>query len=865
MNYKFSGYLGLILLTFHSIVALGQFPLQNFNSLPFPNMNRPGASGFSTTPQNSKIGRREVLSTPNQKKISDSIVLNRNLNSGQVIADTALINLRKKIYGYSIFNNKAGVFDSNLKIATPKNYVLGPDDEIIIDINGYSEEHYNLTVNPDGFVKINRIGNVFVAGLTIDEAKSKLVSKLSTIYYGLRKIGSGPSETNLYASISLGSIRTIGVVVQGEVMFPGTYSVPSLARVINVLHLAGGPNENGTFREIQLIRNNRVVSTIDLYEFLSAGFHKGDMMLHDQDVIRVGVYKSRIEIQGKVKHEGYFEVLPKENLKYALETYAGGFSEDAFREFVKVTRYTSRERKLIDLQSEFLDSFIPNTGDLVQIESINQTRYENKVEILGEVFRPGKFALEANQSLLKLIERAGGLKENAFTKRILIERLNADLTPVNLSINLQDLYSKVSPDVSMQREDKVTIFSIFELRENYTITVHGEINGVALKNNTPQNNMPKMLSGKLASNTIEDTNSENINQYELPIENESEISEDLKSNSPSNSLINRQVKVVLPFVGKMTVEDVILLSGGLRESAATGFVEIVRRKKNIGLDSPELINSQIAEIIKFPISKQLQVDKSASTFELVPFDEVFIRSSPNYELQQFITLQGQVVFPGIYGLEKKDERLSELINRAGGLNKQAYPAGAKLIRSSNLSSLEKTTKNVQFSGIKDNFDGIELNQESSANITHETIGIDLVEAMKNPGSEEDLFINEGDVIDIPREPQIVKLSGEVLYPNNVKYNFNKSLRDYISSAGGYTSSSARRRSFVLYSNGSIKRVHNFLFLRFNPKIERGAEIVVPKKTKSINASQQIVSLVSVITGSVTSIIGIITLIKATAK
>jgi protein involved in polysaccharide export with SLBB domain len=315
----------------------------------------------------------------------------------------------------------------------------------------------------------------------------------------------------------------------------------------------------------------------------------------------------------------------------------------------------------------------------------------------------------------------------------------------------------------------------------------------------------------------------------------------------------------------MTVEDIILKAGGLKESAATGFVEIVRRKKNIGLDNPDLVNSQIAEIIRFSIAKNLSLDKSASTFELLPFDEVFVRSSPNYETQQFVTVKGQVLFPGVYGIEKKDQRLSEIISRAGGLNKQAYPEGARLIRKIILSDTEKSRKKEQLEEISDNYDNTTIKNDPLLNKGFETIGIDLVQAIENPLGENDLILNDGDYVEIPKEPQTVKISGEVLYPNSVKYLNSKNFSDYISEAGGYTSNSVRKRAYVLYSNGSVKRVKSFLFMRVNPKIEKGAEIIIPAKSKSVNYSQQIISLVSVLTGTVTSIIGIITLIKATAN
>ncbi|CAM3712042.1 SLBB domain-containing protein [Aquirufa aurantiipilula] len=833
--------------------------------------NNPSNSQNRNQPQNqANIGRRTITTTPKQKQNYDSLMAERKRNAGEIAdEDTAVFNLRKRIFGYSIFNNKTGTFEPNLKIATPKSYVLGPDDELIIDINGYSEEHFNLTVSPDGYVKINRIGNVYVAGLTIEEAKNRIISKLSQIFVGLRREGSGPSSTNLYASISLGSIRTVNVTVQGEVLFPGTYSVPSLARVMNVLYLAGGPNQNGTYREIQLIRNKKVIATIDLYDFLTAGIQKNDVNIHDQDIIKVGVYKNRIEVKGKVKRPALFEIMPQENLAKVIQDFAGGFTEDAFKDLVKITRYTNRERKLIDLNADLMNSFTPQTGDVIQVESVNQDRFENKISIIGEVFRPGQFALEGSPSLLKLIDRAGGLKENAFLDRVLIQRINPDLSKTNLSVNLKDILNNKTKDIALRREDNVSIFSILDLKEGYTVTIHGEINLKREKKN--DSNTESTTEASKSDNTAGKITSAQENNRNNPLDKtdsdlvqiESEISEDLKSNEAANQLINRQLKLTLPFVEKMTVEDLILQAGGLRESAATGVVEIVRRKKNLADNTP--VNSQIAEIIRFSISKKLQLDETASTFELQPYDEVFIRSSPNYELQQFITIQGQVVYPGVYGLEKKDERLSEIILRAGGLNKQAYPKGAKLIRKIQLTEFEKNRKAEQLNEIQDNFTGISTQRDPAiATKTKETIGIDLVKALKNPGGEDDLYVLEGDIIDIPKEPQTVKVSGEVLYPNSVKYLDGKSFYDFISEAGGFTSSSARKRAYVLYSNGSVKRTKSFLFLRFHPRIEQGAEIIVPKKSK-VATGQQIVSVVSIFTGTLTSLIGIITLIKATSN
>jgi len=863
-----------ILLILNSNLLFSQvFP----QGLQGPSLSRPGNS-TSIVPQQSTTKKRTYLSTNREKLNNDSIINLRtsNTNLTSSIVDTALISLRKKIFGYAIFNNKVGVFEPNLKIATPKSYVIGPDDELIIDINGYSEEHYTLNVSPDGFVKINRIGNIYVSGLTIEEAKSRIIKKLSQIYVGLRSTNNS-SLTSLSASISLGSIRTVSVTIQGEVMFPGTYSVPSLARVMNVLYLAGGPNEKGTFREIQLIRNKKVFATIDLYDLLTSGIQKNDINIQDQDIIKVGVYKNRIELKGNIKREGFFEVLPNENFEYVLNEFGGGFTDNAFKDLIKVKRFTNRDLKLIDLNADLFKSFHPMSGDVFQAESIDENRYENKVSIVGEVFRPGNFSKDASPTLLKLISRAGGLRENAFLERGVIQRINSDLSLDNFSFNLSDIINKISPDIILRREDQVTIFSILDLKEEYTVTIHGEINLKSLKKgsktvNSIENTSRIGSSGDdiYKSNNLPD-NKENSAFPDL-IDGEgndvvsSEISNDLKSTDKGITLINRQVKLTLPYLDHMTVEDLILKAGGLRESAATGYVEIVRRKKNIGLNDPSLINSQIAEIIKFGISNKLQLDQTASKFELAPFDEVFIRTSPNYELQQFITVQGQVVFPGVYGLERKDERLSDVIKRVGGLNNQAFPEGAKLIRKNHSTETEKLFKLDNVNTRQNNYLNEEQNNEiSQYNKPSENIGIDLVAALKNPGSSDDLFLIADDIIDIPKEPQTVKVTGDVLYPNSVKFTSSNTFKDYINSSGGYKKSAARKLSYVIYLNGSVNRVKSFGFIKFYPKIQKGSEIIVPKSVKMTNTSQQIANIVGFVSTTITSLIGIVLLINSTTK
>ncbi|MHA8049900.1 SLBB domain-containing protein [Aquirufa sp. ROCK-SH2] len=824
----------------------GQFNSQR------PSINNNQPSGTANV-------NKRTINNPStvSRKNNDSIVLERK-NNVQVIKDSTLNILRSKIFGSSIFNSKTVNFEPNLRIASPQSYIIGPEDELIVDINGYSEEHYTLTVNADGYIKIPRVGNVFVSGLSIEEAKRRLIYKLSTIFYGLKKSTNGSNNTNgVYASISLGNIKTISVSIQGEAINPGTYSLSSLSSVMNALYLAGGPNEKGTYRQIQLIRNKKVIANIDLYDYLLNGILKNDINLHDQDIIKIGLYKNRVEVKGKVKRNFLFEILPNETLEKVIVEFAGGYTDDAFKDQIKITRFTNKERKILDINSSLANSFLPQSGDVIQIESINLDRFENKINITGEVFRPGIYSLETTPTLLKLIERAGGLKENAFSERILIQRLNADLSLSNLSVNYKDLIKNPSNDIVLKREDLITVYSTLDLKEYYTVTIHGEINNKIY-------NSPSKIVTSTEGTTLEDkekiNSEENINKSD-----ESEISEENKSLDASNKLINRQVKLTIPFIEKMTVEDLILKAGGLRESAATGFVEIVRRKKIIDSNNLESLDSKIAEIIRLPISSNLQLDNSASKFELLPFDDVFIRSSPNYQIQQFITIKGQVTFPGVYGIEKKDERLSELIKRAGGTNLQAYLKGAKLLRKFSITEKEKSRKLEQIEELQDNFEGSRVKPANLVSESQEVIGINLEKALANPNGEDDLIILDGDVLEIPIEPQTIKISGEVLYPTNVKFNHNFSFNDYITQAGGTTSNSVKKRSYVIYSNGSIDRTRHFLFFRSYPKIEKGAEIIIPNKVKTASNFQQVASIVAIFTGTITSIIGVVTLIKASAK
>lgn len=800
---------------------------QNFTLGDLQNLALPmqGSKISTSTTKSPNVDPRKVNATTSAKSISDSLKTKAAGNANST-ADSASAAYRKKIFGINMFNNPNITFESSLNIPTPKNYILGAGDELVIDINGYSEEHYTLPITPEGYVKIAKIGNVFVSGISIEEAKKRIIDRLSKIYVGLKPYGGAPANTT--ATISLGSIKTIRVSILGDVVAPGTYSISSLSRVMNALYLAGGPSESGTFREIRVIRDRKLIAQLDLYDLLTTGNLRQNVGLHDQDIIQVGSYKSRVEIIGEVKKPAIFETLPNESLEKIINEYANGFTPMAYKSVLKIQRLTEKDSKLIDLSNDLISSFYPKAGDVITVEKVLMNRIENAVTLEGAVFRPGKFSINDSPTLTKLIKRADNFREDAFLGRISIVRLRDDLTKENISVNYNDILSGKSPDIALHREDIVTVYSVVELMEKYTVRIQGEIN---LKEDAPLTSAIEK-----GSTAVSETPGESPN-------NESPIG-------------------TFPFLHNMTVEDLVEKAGGLKESAATGRIEVIRRKKNIGKDDPSQITSTIGERFNFAINNNLAIDPSASKFILEPFDEVFVRSSPNYEKQQFISIEGQITFPGVYGLERKNERISEVIARAGGLNAQAYPKGATLVRKFKISKQEVDRKSEQMSELSDNTTEATVKVKSVKEETSESIGIDLVKALEEPNSSADMLLQDGDIIKIPKEPQTVRMQGEVLYPTSTRYIENLPFKHYISEAGGYTELSSRKRSYIIYANGSVDRTRKFLgLINIYPKVQPGSEIVVPSLNIRQGASQQAFQMIQTLTMGLTSVATLFALIR----
>ena len=663
-----------------------------------------------------------------------------------------------KIFGADIFRNSNITFEPNLKLATPVNYILGPDDQLNINVYGASLVNWKLNVSPEGNINIPGIGVLNVTGKTIEQATASIKSKLAANNYAI--------DRGTTVQVTLGNIRSIKVILIGEVVKPGTYTLPSLATAFNALSSAGGPNDNGSFRQIEIIRDNRIIKRLDVYDFLTKGDQKDNIGLQDQDIIRVPTYRTRVELAGEVKIPALFEVLPGETLQDVLR-FAGGFTDQAYTARVKVSQISDQQRRISDVIEADYKNYIPLRGDKFTVQRILD-RYENRVTINGSVFRPGEFELQKGLTLSQLIKNAGGVKEDAFTGRGNITRLKADNTIELIAFNVNDILNKSVPDIALQREDAVSISSIFDLRDQYRVTIKGEVR----------------KQGEFA------------------------------------------------FAENMSVEDLIVLAGGFTQAASVKRVEVARR---INDSDPKSKTSSLAQV--FTIDVDAQLKSGEGNFKLMPFDIVSIYSLPGYEKQSVVKIEGEVVYPGYYTIRQKNERISDLIARAGGLTASADVSGGTLKRDNfailGIDKNKTDTASVERERL-DRINRIKQSNRDSTTVNENQlrnnfVGIDLKKILQQPGTSIDLILENSDFIRIPKQQQLVRVNGEVLYPSSVVYDSSKSFNDYISNAGGYAPTASKKGSYVVYANNSVRGTRKFLFFNIHPSVKPGSEIFVSKK------------------------------------
>lgn len=657
-------------------------------------------------------------------------------------------NSTNRIFGHNIFTSEKLTFEPNVNVATPTDYKLGPGDEVIIDVWGASETTIRQTISPEGSILVSSLGPVYLSGKTVIEANNYLKQEFARIYSGVT--GDTPSTQ---VKLTLGEIRTIQVNVMGEVLVPGTYSLSSFASVFHALYRAGGVNDIGSLRSIKVVRNGNVVADLDVYDFLMKGRMKDEVRLQDDDVVLVEPYQSLVQILGKVKRPMYYELKQNETVASLLQ-YAGGFMGDAYKKAVRVIRKSGREHQIYNVDEMDYSVFRLEDADLLTVESVLQ-RFENRVEIRGAVYREGLYQLHGTVNTVKqLIQKAEGLRGDAFLNRAVLDREREDFTHEIIQVDVRGLLNGTTADIPLQRNDVLYIPSIHDLKEEQTLTIHGEVA------------------------------------------------------NPGTYF----------YSDNMTVEDLIVQAGGLLESAATTKVEVARRVKN-----PQSTNfsTTVGESFSLDLNDGLTLGEVGRDFHLQPFDEVYIRKSPAYHRQQNVTVGGEVLFSGSYALSKKNERLSDLVAKAGGVTPDAYVKGARLIRQ--MTEEEKKRRKDALRMAQTSGDSISIKKLDTSDTY--SVGISLEKALQSPGSDYDMVLREGDILYVPEYVSTVKINGAVMYPNTVLYKKGEDLRYYINQAGGFGNGAKKRRAYVVYMNGTVSRLRS----GNNKAIEPGCEIIVPSK------------------------------------
>lgn len=657
---------------------------------------------------------------------------------------------QKKIFGHDIFNSEELSFEPNLNVATPKNYTLGPGDEVVIDIWGASEDHLREVISPEGYIMVEQIGPVYLSGLTIAEADRHVRNAFSEKYSGVEG-----EDASTDINLTLGDVRTIQVNVMGEVTIPGTYRLSPFATVFNALYSAGGVNDIGTLRGVQVLRNGQRLVNVDIYEYLFGGKQTGNIQLQEGDVLIVPPYEQLVEVVGNAKRPMLYETKSGETVLNLLD-YAGGFAGDAYTGSVRLQRQTGTDNELFNVASGQFDTYVLKDGDIVTVGAVTE-RFSNRIELQGAVERPGIYALTDNvQTVSELIREAQGLTEDAFKSRAMIFREGPDLQLEVIPVDLAAILAGRATDIKLQRNDILEVPSVKEIEDRGPITINGLV----------------AYPGEY------------------------------------------------PFAGNMDVADIVLQAGGLLRGASSARIEVSRRIYNPDETTP---SSQIAEIFTFGIKDGKVVD-GPSDFALQPYDIVEVRQSPVYNVQRRAEIQGEVAFEGGYTLQNKNERISELIKRAGGLTDEAYVRGAHLMRKMTDEELAQRDEilrlTMQSSGENDSISLAKLDLGDTY-----AVGINLEEALLNPESDYDLVIRDGDVLVVPELNNTVKIMGDVFFANTVVFKPGAKLDYYINQAGGYGESANKKKAFIVYLNGMVARADK------KAKMEPGCTIIVPSKPK----------------------------------
>ena len=672
----------------------------------------------------------------------------RGVRRGVVRADVAdsLARLDSgfNIFGLEMFRSSSSRFEPSLAGPVDANYRLGPGDRLVLILTGDVEASYPLDVTREGFVVIPQVGQLYVANLTLGQLDDLLYSRLGRVYSGVRR---GAGATTRF-SVSVSRLRTNQVFVLGEVERPGSYMVSSAGTAISALYAAGGPTANGSLRLVQVRRGNEVTGHLDLYDYLLRGDASGDVRLQTGDIVFVPPRLLRVRIIGEVVRPATYELKPSETLADLIRA-AGGFLASASRRRVQIERVLpplqrtadGRDRITIDVTASQSDGGTANipleAGDVVRVFAIAE-RVRNTVTVQGNVWTPGALGLRPGMSISDAIREAGGPKPDVYLGQILVTRLRPDSSRIQLRAAFRDSTGAVLGDFALQEDDIIEVFALTSFRPDRYVTIGGAVR----------------RGGQF------------------------------------------------PFRQGMTMRDLILLAGGLEESAYLREAEIARLPDDrsgmttavtirVSLDSTYLFERRPGEPYLgapgVPASAQ-----GAPEVELRPYDNVLILQQPNWELQRLVTISGEVRFPGDYALKTRNERISDLIERAGGLTSEAYPEGTVFTR---------TQGDVG------------------------RVAIDVPQALRRRNSPDNLLLMDGDRIRIPQRSNVVTVRGAVNAPNVVAYVPGKDIEYYINQAGGPARNGDHKRAFITQPGGKRETKRTLGRL---PKPLPGSLVVVPE-------------------------------------
>lgn len=660
--------------------------------------------------------------------------------------DVILSDKLKRIFGHQLFNSKNLSFEPSLNIPLSNDYVLGVNDELTINVSGASQQTYQLTIDRNGSIFIPNVGPVSLLGMQFDEARKLIKKRLNNIFHGMSGI-----NPNTWADVSISNLHSIKVNVVGEVMMPGTYTLPATASAFNALYLSGGPNENGSFRNIRVLRDNKVVKVIDVYEYLLKSDGSGNIGLRDQDVLYIPTYESRVDMAGYFKRPALYELKQGENLASLME-YSGGFASDAYKGSVSVTRLDGSQKSVVDVKVADFSTFIPETGDSINAGKVTD-RFLNRIYISGAILRPGTYALTPGMKLSDLIAKAQGLREDVYSNRGIIFRLGPDLTPTTQAFMVSDIQNGLK-DLELQREDSVVIQDKINMREKRFIRIYGEV----------------QKSGEFEFNE------------------------------------------------NMTIRDLIFLAGGLKESASESFIEISRRHD---YETASRQTDKLVDLFTLKVTRDLKLVDDDNRFLLQPFDYIYVRKAPSYFEQKTVTIEGEVLYPGPYSIQSKDERISDLINRCGGLSTHAYVNGATLYRMPDKSSELDTT-------ILSDLGVDTMAVKATKQLLNGRVELQLGKILKNPNSAFNYHLKEGDRIIIPEISEEVRVAGAILNPVGLVFEPYKRAGYYIERSGGFSENANKRKVYVINSDGTTKVTKSFIFAAY-PAVGPGSKIIVPEK------------------------------------